>query len=216
MNYANIFARLSVVFIGFIIISMGVSLLLCCQIGSDPVSVFNDGLSTFLHTKFGIAQIITNTIMLVVVLLLKKKNYINIATIFSALALGPIIDFAISITSKFVNDGFPLWSKIIICTIATILLSLGVVMYISPSLGIGPTDVMSEIISEMLNIQYKYVRVTIDCTFVVCGFFLGGIVGVGTIIAAVGTGPLVQLFRPFTNKVTVKIVNLIDRKSLEK
>lgn len=215
INLYNLFARLIVVFIGFIVISMGVSLLLCCKIGSDPVSVFNDGLSSFLHTKFGIAQIITNSIMLILVLLLKKKHYINIATIFSAIALGPIIDFAISIASRFVNDGFPLWSKVIICSIATILLSLGVALYISPCLGIGPTDVMSEITSEMLHIQYKYVRVTIDCTFVACGYLLGGIVGIGTIIAAVGTGPLVQLFRPFANKFSNTIVKLIDKKVVE-
>lgn len=212
-KFYNILARLLVVFIGFVIIAIGVSLLLCCKIGTDPVSVFNDGLSVFLHTKFGMAQIVTNSIMLIIVFFL-KKSYINIATIFSAIVLGPMIDIAVNISSRFINEALPLWLKIIICIIGTIFISLGVAIYIAPSIGIGPTDVMSEIMSELLNIQYRYVRITIDCTFVVCGFFLGGIVGIGTIIAAVGTGPLVQLFKPFANKLTIATVNLIDKKPI--
>lgn len=209
-KFYNMFAKLLVVLIGFVIISIGVSLLLCCKIGTDPVSVFNDGLSVFLNTKFGIAQIVTNSIMLIIVFFL-KKSYINIATILSAIVLGPMIDISVIISSQFINETYSLWIKIILCVIGTIFISLGVAIYIAPSIGIGPTDVMSEIMSELLHIQYRYVRMAIDCTFVVCGFLLGGIVGIGTIIAAAGTGPLVQFFRPFANKLTVSTIKLIDR-----
>ena len=210
-NKKSIAARLVVVFLGFIIIAIGVSFLLCCQIGTDPVSVFNDGLARFLGTRFGVAQIVTNSIMLIIVILV-DRHYINISTILSAIVLGPMIDFFVSLSSSFISDDLALLIRIGICFVGTALISLGVALYIAPTLGVGPTDVISEIISDKLKIQYRFVRITIDLLFVIGGYWLGGIVGIGTIIAALGTGPIVQLCKPFANKLTASMVKLFNKK----
>ena len=210
-NKKSIAARLVVVFLGFIIIAIGVSFLLCCQIGTDPVSVFNDGLARFLGTRFGVAQIVTNSIMLIIVILV-DRHYINISTILSAIVLGPMIDFFVSLSSSFISDDLALLIRIGICFVGTALISLGVALYIAPTLGVGPTDVISEIISDKLKIQYRFVRITIDLLFVIGGYLLGGIVGIGTIIAALGTGPIVQLCKPIANRLTVSMVKLFNKK----
>ena len=201
----SLIGKLLVVILGFVIIAIGVSFLLCCKIGTDPVSVFNDGLSSFLKTRFGVAQIITNSIMLIIVLVVDKR-YINIGTILSAVILGPMIDTCVLISSRFISPALPFLVRCLICFIGTVLISLGVALYIAPSLGVGPTDVISEIISDKLNIQYRFVRITIDLLFVIFGYFLGGIVGAGTIIAALGTGPIVQFFKPYANKFSFFVV----------
>lgn len=209
LDIRSLSARLLVVILGFVVIAIGVSLLLCCKIGTDPVSVFNDGLSKFFNTTFGVAQIITNSIMLIIVIAV-DRHYINIATILSAIVLGPIIDFSVSITSLYISHALPLWIRIIICFIGTALVALGVALYIAPTLGVGPTDVISEIFSDKLHIQYRLVRIAIDLLFVVCGYLLGGIVGIGTIIAALGTGPIVQFCKPLTGRFTVWVVKCFN------
>ncbi|MEG1994644.1 MAG: DUF6198 family protein [Oscillospiraceae bacterium] len=207
---SNLLARTIVVIGGLVVVSIGVSILLCCNLGTDPVTVFNDGLSSSINTTFGTAQIITSLFVLILVVII-KKSYINIATILSAFILGPMIDIASSVVSQFISNEIPLLIRIGMCFVAVVILSVGVALYISPSLGIGATDIIPEILSELLHIQYRYVRVTVDIMFFVSGYFLGGVIGIGTVIAAVCTGPLIQLFKPYANRFTIFFVNLVDR-----
>ena len=82
------------------------------------------------------------------------------------------------------------------------LLALGTWLYMKSALGSGPRDALMVALARKFNRSAGACRAVVDVLVTVIGFFLGGPVGVGTIISAVGLGPLINLnfaavrFRP--------------------
>ena len=69
--------------------------------------------------------------------------------------------------------------------IGVIICSLGVSMYQRPDVGVSPYDSLSLIMDKKIpKISY--------CALV--AYFAGGLVGIGTVIAAFGLGPIVHFF----------------------
>ena len=85
----------------------------------------------------------------------------------------------------------------------------------SDLLGVGAIDLISEIISQKSHIQYRIVRIVGDISFVVIGYFLGGVVGVGTLVAAFLTGPTVQFVRPTVHRIVDRIIGTPEEVSDE-
>ena len=82
------------------------------------------------------------------------------------------------------------------------LLALGTWLYMKSALGSGPRDALMVALARKFGRSAGACRAVVDVLVTVIGFFLGGPVGVGTIISAVGLGPLINLnfaavrFRP--------------------
>ena len=62
------------------------------------------------------------------------------------------------------------------------------------------------LLSDKLHLQFRWMRVAVDLTFVVSGLLLGGVIGVGTVITALLTGPIVQFFMPRTARLLYSIL----------
>lgn len=90
------------------------------------------------------------------------------------------------------------------------IMASGIPIYIRANLGVGAVDLISEIISDKSGVAYRMVRIIGDLTLVIVGYFLGGTAGVGTIVAVVMTGPIVQFLRPHTNKMVDRIIGEYD------
>ena len=85
--------------------------------------------------------------------------------------------------------------------IGCVILAAGMSIVINSNAGTGPNDLVAVILSDKIEkVEFRWVRVGCDLFFVVLGFFLGGTVGVGTIVAVCLTGPLVQFWLPITKK----------------
>ena len=61
------------------------------------------------------------------------------------------------------------------------------------ALGSGPRDALMVALARKFGRSAGACRAVVDVLVTVIGFFLGGPVGVGTIISAVGLGPLINL-----------------------
>jgi uncharacterized membrane protein YczE len=77
---------------------------------------------------------------------------------------------------------------------AVVLNGLSTVLYIGAGLGPGPRDGLMTGLVARTGISVRVVRTSIEATVLVVGWLLGGTVGVGTLVYALGIGPLVQLF----------------------
>ncbi len=67
--------------------------------------------------------------------------------------------------------------------------------YIGAGLGPGPRDgLMTGLAARGSSI--RVVRTAIEVVVLVCGWLLGGTVGIGTVVYALGIGPLAQVFVP--------------------
>ena len=83
--------------------------------------------------------------------------------------------------------------KILLAIIAVVMVGLGGGIYLVSNLGPGPRDGLMIGLQEKTNLPVALVRSLLEISVVVIGWYLGGIVGIGTLLFAFGIGPAVAL-----------------------
>lgn len=175
---------------------MGISLFLLSELGTDTFTVFIQGLARTFNLSVGTFHVIILCILLVV-MLLTTKGYVKPGTILCAFCGGPIIDFFTWLLGDFINADSTLLWRILSMILGCVILSIGMSIVIKSNAGTGPNDLIAIILTDKLQkFQFRWVRMTCDLFFVILGYILGGTVGIGTVIAAFLTGPLVQFWLP--------------------
>lgn len=186
----NFFYKLFWVFISVILLGLGGYLFVMANIGSDALTVFNQGVATFLNIDFGYGIIITNSI-LIIIMLFVRRDLISYGT-FMSLLIGPIVNLFSSISLLVTPNS--IYLKILMLVIGIIIAALGIAIYISMKLGLSPFESVVVAIQEKLKTHFRYVKIVFDAILFIVGYLLGGVVGFGSIIAIIIIGPLVDLF----------------------
>lgn len=205
MKKDHLMLRILVAIIGLMISGVGVGIFLYSQLGVDPASVLELGLGNVFHVSYGTASALTNVVILVIVFF-ADKSYINLSSVLAIFGIGYTADFTSFVLDGLIKGELGLIVRIIMILVGCLIMAVGIATYIRADLGVGAIDLVSEIISARLGRSYRVVRVVGDISFVVVGFFLGGTVGIGTVVAAFMTGPAVQFVRPYVYQVTDRIL----------
>jgi hypothetical protein len=85
--------------------------------------------------------------------------------------------------------------RVLFFILAYFLLSFGTSLYLSTDLGISVVDLTPVMVSEKAHIQFRWCKIAFDVIVVASGFVLGGSFGLGTVFAALATGPLIHWLR---------------------
>ena len=188
------------------IIQFGVALFLRMNIGSDPFTVFTQGLANTLNNLGVNATTGTaNRIILIVlfsIILLLNKSHIKIGTMICVVGVGPIIDLGVSMVSILPVESYNYLLKMFLIALGCFIIAIGFSMLSATKVGVAPNDIIPFIIKERTNWEYRWIRILMDAVLLISGFMLGGTVGVGTIIAMATTGPFIQLCLPYGEKLT--------------
>ena len=92
-------------------------------------------------------------------------------------------------------------------------------MVIMTDAGSGPNDLFSLIVSDAINkrkkIEFRWIRIVTDIMFTVVGFLLGGVLGIGTLVTAFLTGPIVQVFLAPCRKLTNAVLAKVEGKTVD-
>ena len=198
--------RIIIFLIGMSIIQFGVALFLRMNIGSDPFTVFTQGLANTLNNLGVNATTGTaNRIILIVlfsIILLLNKSHIKIGTMICVVGVGPIIDLGVSMVSILPVESYNYLLKMFLIALGCFIIAIGFSMLSATKVGVAPNDIIPFIIKERTNWEYRWIRIVMDAVLLISGFILGGTVGVGTIIAMATTGPFIQLCLPYGEKLT--------------
>ena len=198
--------RIIIFLIGMSIIQFGVALFLRMNIGSDPFTVFTQGLANTLNNLGVNATTGTaNRIILIVlfsIILLLNKSHIKIGTMICVVGVGPIIDLGVSMVSVLPVESYNYLLKMFLIALGCFIIAIGFSMLSATKVGVAPNDIIPFIIKERTNWEYRWIRIVMDAVLLISGFMLGGTVGVGTIIAMATTGPFIQLCLPYGEKFT--------------
>ena len=224
-NLSNFIKRLILFFLGISVIQFGVAMFLETSIGSDPFTVFTEGLAKVLsktplantalvemiagkhEVTPGIANMIILIILFIIILLVDKKR-IKIGTLICVVGVGPIIDLSMKVVSYFQIDTFPFLVRAVLVLVGCFIIAVGFSIASASNIGVAPNDIIPFIIQDKTKFQYRWIRISMDAILLVTGFLLGGTVGLGTIIAMLAIGPFIQLCLPYGEKV----VNLVVKK----
>ncbi len=189
---------------GFIIccagccIGIGVGIILYANVGSDTVTVFQDGLHVLLRITYGQASRIYNFVLIIIALLI-AKSYFGSGTIISAFITGYVIDFTFDVLTA-LNLHLDFWLLLIVFLIGQTIYSIGLSILIRCNLGMNALECILYRLIDYIRIDYKWVRLVADSFLTVFGYLLGGIVGIGTILSIVCTGVMVDTFSKIGRK----------------
>lgn len=188
------FKKIMFSLVGVVLISIAVSLFRLADIGTDPFSCFNLGIANVFGLSFGTAQLRTN-IVLSILLLYPGLKYFGVGTILAMVLVGYISDFVLFIL-PFDGSGFSLLLRVVIVLVGIATTSTGISMYSCANLGISQYDMMGFLLSDTGLLRLSYARVIVDVALVVSGFFMGSVVGIGTVLIAFLVGPAVSWLIP--------------------
>jgi uncharacterized protein len=172
---------------GLMIFGLGEGLLIVSASGASPWSVLAQGL--FLNIGFSVG-LITIFISIVVLFLwypLKQKP--GIGTILNALIIGLMIDVCI----RYVPTPENYINQFLLGAFSVVTVGLGGGIYLVANLGPGPRDGLMIGLQKKTNLPIAAVRGLLEITVMSIGWYLGGTVGIGTLLFAFGIGPCVAL-----------------------
>ena len=73
-------------------------------------------------------------------------------------------------------------------------LSLACALYQTADMGVAPYDALSIVLSRKSRLSYLRCRILTDSLCAFAAFLLGGLIGVGTLVCALGLGPFITFF----------------------
>ena len=168
----------------------GVYLTIQAGIGAGPWDVLNIGVSKSLGILYGSASIaISFTILLIDILL---REPIGIAMFIDSVVVGKSVDFFTRINAVPVQGN--LLTGIPVMLAGLVILAYTQYTYMIASLGCGPRDtLLVGLARRVRRVPIGAVSIALLSAATLTGWLLGGPVGVGTLICAFGTGPIMQL-----------------------
>ena len=172
---------------GLMIFGLGEGLLIVSLTGASPWSVLAQGISLNASLSIGTITLIISIAVLILWIPLGLKP--GIGTIFNALIIALMIDFCI----KFVPTPSNYFHQLILAVISVITVGIGGGIYLVSNLGAGPRDGLMIGLQKVTTLPIAAVRASLEISVVSIGWYLGGTVGVGTLLFAFGIGPCVAL-----------------------
>ena len=168
----------------------GVYLTIQANIGAGPWDVLNLGLAKTLGILYGNASIAVSCTILLIDIAMKEP--IGIAMFIDAVVVGKAVDFFNWI--NLVPARRSLTAGIPVMIIGLFVMAYTQYTYRIASLGCGPRDtLLVGLAKRVKRLPIGAVSVALLSLATLIGWLLGGPVGVGTLICAFATGPIMQL-----------------------
>lgn len=185
---ANYLLRLARLVMGLFIYALGVVVQIKAHVGYAPWDIFHTGLASTLGLTLGQVSIGVGMIIVVVDILLKEK--IGLGTFFNMFLIGLFIDLIMKL--DFIPQSSSPWSGYPMLILGLFLLSFGLYFYMSSAFGAGPRDTLMVAIHRRLGVSVGLAKAMIEITVAFLGWRLGGMLGLGTVIAASLIGVVLQ------------------------
>ncbi len=189
-SFWNYLGQLCILICGLFVCALGVVTTYRSGMGLGPWDVLHKGVSLHTPLSFGQASIVVGAVVIVIGLLLKVCP--GVGTLLNMLLIGLFVDFLLRMNwlPDLSRDSWLL--RLPVDVLGVFLMGLGTALYISPRLGAGPRDGLMLRLNTLTHVRIAIVRAVIECSACLVGFLLGGTVGIGTILFALGVGPAVE------------------------
>lgn len=176
-------------FIGLFICAVGIVMTINANLGLSPWDVFHQGISNIFNITIGKANILVGIFIVLMETLMGEK--LGWGTLCNMLFVGLFMDLLM------LNNIIPTFDgvieSLIMMLLGMLVLGFGCYLYIGAELGAGPRDSMMVVFTKRTNKSVRFVKSSIELVALIIGYILGGTVGIGTVIMALGGGYFTQL-----------------------
>ena len=186
---STLWRRLLNLYMGLALFGVSCAMIVASGLGLGPWDVFHQGLSNQVGISLG--WVVVGVGALVLLLWIPLRQRPGLGTISNAIVIGLVIDATLTVLSQPASMA----ARILLLVGGVLFSGVATGLYIGAGLGPGPRDgLMTGLAARGHSI--RVVRTALELTVLVVGWFLGGTVGVGTILYAVSIGPLAHFFLP--------------------
>ncbi|WP_114853898.1 YitT family protein [Brachybacterium sp. YJGR34] len=182
--------RLITLALGLTGFGVGIGLILRAALGAAPWDVLSVALSDRTGLSVGTLTVLTSVVVLLAWIPLRQQP--GIGTIANALWVGVALDITLFLVPP--ADSLPLALVLLVGGLA--LNAVSDAVYLGAQLGPGPRDGLMTGIHHRWGLRIGPVRAVIELGVLGIGWLLGGPVGIGTVLYALGIGPIVHLVLP--------------------
>lgn len=181
--------RLVQLYAGLVLYGFSDALLVEAALGLSPWDVLHQGLSRSLGLSIGTWVVLVGGVVLLLWIPLRQRP--GVGTLSNVLVIGVVLDLSLAVLPT--PEGLGVRSGWLVAGV--LLNAVATAAYIGARLGPGPRDgLMTGIAARGHSV--RVVRTLIEVTVLGTGFLLGGTVGIGTLVYALGIGPLVHPLLP--------------------
>ena len=182
--------RLVQVVVGLVLYGFSCAVMIQAVLGIDPWDTLHQGISVITGVPFGVVVIIVGVGVLLLWIPLRQKP--GIGTVLNVLIIGLTIDLFLGWLP--VASGFTM--GIVIFVIGLALNGLAIALYVGAGLGPGPRDGLMTGLVKRTGKPVWLVRTAIEVVVLGAGWAFGGIIGIGTVMYALGIGPIAHVLMP--------------------
>lgn len=174
---------------GIAVSSVGIVMTLQANVGLEPWSVLQQGLSLVFPITYGVASILVGAAVILIAVLCGER--IGAGTIINIILCGIFTDALLAL--DWIPQMGGLLSGVLMLLAGLEVLALGTWMYMRSALGSGPRDALMVAMARKTGRSVGLCRASVELVIIFIGWRLGGQVGLGTVISAVGLGSLFNL-----------------------
>ncbi len=176
-------------FFGFFLYAVAILLALYSDLGMSPWDVLHTGIVN--NSVLSLGQVSQLVGFCVIVISVFLGVIPGIATVFNMIFIGIFVDLINK--TGILKTPVHLLAKIFMLILAILIMGMATYFYLKVELGAGPRDGLMEGLVKKFNKPVWLIRGLIEIIVLIVGFFLGGLVGIGTLILAFSIGPSLQL-----------------------
>lgn len=159
-------------------------------LGLDPWDVFHQGVAG--RTGLSIGAVVIIVSFLVLLLWIPLRQWPGFGTLCNAVLVGVFADIGLALVPEFQHLG----GQAAMLAGAVLLNAVASACYIGARFGPGARDGLMTGLARRTGWSVRVSRTLIEVVVLAAGWFLGGSVGVGTVLYALAIGPLVQVLMP--------------------
>lgn len=181
--------RIPALIVGLVCFGLGIGLMVEAGLGLGPWEALNQGVARQLGLEIGTVSILLGIPILALWWPLGERP--GIGTLLNVVLIGTSTNAVIALVPTPADDALVVRVVLMAAGIATIAVGSGI--YLSTDLGPGPRDGLMTGVHHRFGWSIRRARTAIELTVLAIGWALGGSVGLGTVVFALGIGPLVQV-----------------------
>lgn len=189
----NTARRFAVMISGLVIMGIGVAFFKLSLMGNDPHTAMVMAIGEKAGIDFSVILILVNCLWFVFEFLFGRK-YIGVGTFANWFGVGIVASRCIDWINAHFYVSVDILPRIGMMVFGILLLSLAASLYQTANMGIAPYDVISILLSDKFSAPYFWCRIFTDSFCTIVTLILGGILGPGTLICAVGLGAFILFF----------------------
>lgn len=180
--------RLPGLLVGLVLFGVGIGMMVESGLGLGPWEALHQGLADQLGLEIGTVSILLGIPILLLWWPLGERP--GLGTLLNVVLIGAATNWAIAVIPT--ADTVP--TQLLLMVGGVLVIGLGSATYLSADLGPGPRDGLMTGLHHRFGWSIRRARTAIELIVLVIGWALGGTIGLGTVVFALGIGPVIQVF----------------------